>query len=356
MFFILSEALLLFLRFLFRKHEKKTWQSVLIVSVKILLAVAFAVLPLAGPVQLRPAQPFMMAAYAALLPDAAADIVYGVYLLASKKERSFKAGAVLGLVFGAAFFVFGVVNMQTVKPEYRTFNSDKLSHEYNVVFMADMHIGSPQLFSTVEKTVGHIKDLNADAVILGGDIVDDYTTKDEMEKTFALFKDFGAPVYYVFGNHDRQGHAEYAGGVKFTEEDLLDAMEKNGVTALRDEFVVLGRDLLILGREDLSETEKRKSYDDITNPSPDAFLLVADHQPNDFDNASAFGADLQLSGHTHAGQLFPMRFLYSLIGGAVWGEYEKNGKTLFVSSGFAGWRVPFRTDASCRYEVITLKP
>ncbi|MBR3620138.1 MAG: hypothetical protein IKN56_01415 [Clostridia bacterium] len=65
---------------------------------------------------------------------------------------------------------------------------------------------------------------------------------------------------------------------------------------------------------------------------------------------------MQISGHTHAGQLFPLKFFYGLIGGYVYGDYEIDGSVMNVSAGACGWRMPFRTEAHCNYEVITLKP
>ena len=69
----------------------------------------------------------------------------------------------------------------------------------------------------------------------------------------------------------------------------------------------------------------------------------------------ALGTDLQVSGHTHAGQLFPLGALYEVIG-YVYGDYEEAGATMNVSAGACGWRMPFRTDRHCNYEVITLTP
>ena len=70
----------------------------------------------------------------------------------------------------------------------------------------------------------------------------------------------------------------------------------------------------------------------------------------------ALGADLQLSGHTHAGQFFPLKLLYPLFT-PTYGEYEyDNGAKLIVSAGASGWRFPFRTEAHCSFEVVDLLP
>ena len=355
LWFLAAQALITAAQLLLRKKEIKPGVRVFLIIFKALTATALAALVMAGPVQLRAAQPFMMALYAALLMDAFADAVYSILCAVRKKERKFAAGKALSLIFGVLFFVYGVVNMQIVKPNYHTYTSDKLSTSHTVVFIADMHVGSAQPFRVTEKTVNEIKALHPDATILGGDIVDDYTTKQEMIDCFRLFADFDTPVYYLYGNHDRQGHAEYAGGKKFTQEELEQAIGDSGIVILKDEFVSISPDLVLLGREDLTEAG-RLDVSSLKNPNPQAYLLVADHQPVAAKEHLALGMDLQLSGHTHAGQLFPLRALYSLIGGNVYGDYKIGSAVMNVSAGACGWRMPFRTEARCYYEVVTLEP
>ena len=337
-----------------RKKKIKPWQRVCLIVSKALVAVVLAVLVLAGPVQLRFAQPFMMALYVALFADAAADTLYSIVQVLRKKERSFIPVKIISLLFGAAFFVYGVCNMFTVTPQYHTYTSSKLTKDHTVVFIADLHVGSAQPFSITQKTIDGIKALHPDATILGGDIVDDYTTKEEMNALFGLFADFDTPVYYIYGNHDRQGHAQYAGGRKFTPEELEQAITENGIVILKDEFARLD-EIVLLGREDLSEKDGRADINTLNNPDASAYLIVADHQPNDFKKHAAFGADLQLSGHTHAGQLFPLRMMYQLIG-YCYGDYHQDSSVMNVSAGACGWRMPLRTDAGCHYEVIRLVP
>ena len=355
LWFLLAEALVTLAALPFRNKKQKPWARVLLIIGKALAAVLFAFLVLAGPVQLRAVQPLMMALYAALLPEALADALCSLFFAIRKKERRFMAVRVTGLVFGAAFFVFGVINMQTVTPEYHTYTSAKLVQPHTVVFIADLHVGSAQPFGVTEKTVAEVKALRPDATVLGGDIVDDYTTKEEMEAAFRLFADFETPVYFVYGNHDRQGHAQYAGGRKFTPEELEAALAQNGVILLQDGFAEIAPDLLLLGREDLSEGEARADISALQNPAPEKYLIVADHQPNAFKENLSAGADLQLSGHTHAGQLFPLGTLYPLIG-YCYGDYTEGSAVMNVSAGACGWRMPLRTQAGCHYEVISLLP
>lgn len=354
LWFLAAEALVTLAGLPLRRRSLKPAGRAALIAGKALLAILFAFLVLAGPVQLRAVQPLMMALYVALLADAAADALCSLFFALRKKERSFPAVRTAGLVLGVLFFAFGVLNMETVKPQYHTYTSEKLSEAHTVVFLADLHVGSAQPFSVTEKTIAEIKALRPDATVLGGDIVDDYTTKEEMEATFRLFAGFETPVYFVYGNHDRQGHAQYAGGRKFTPEELEAALAENGVILLRDAYAEIAPDLLLLGREDMSEAG-RAEIAALTNPAPEKYLITADHQPNDFKNNLAAGTDLQLSGHTHAGQLFPLGLLYPLIGYCV-GDYTEGNAVMNVSPGACGWRMPLRTENGCRYEVISLQP
>ena len=354
--FAAVEAVLSVVQILLRKRRPGTVVHVVLIVSKILVAIAFAALVLAGPVQLRAVQPLMMAAYVVLFADGVADAVYSIICKLCKREPKFAVSKTISLVFSVAFLAFGILNMLTVTPKYHTYTSEKLTNRHKLVFVADLHVGSTQPFHVTEKTVKAIKSEHPDAVVLGGDIVDDYTTKEMMENTFALFKNFDCPVYYIYGNHDRQGHAEYANGQQFTEADLDAAMTANGVFVLRDSYAQIGSDVLLLGREDISFGEGRLDAKDIVNPLPDAYLVVADHQPAQAKENLEIGMDLQLSGHTHAGQLFPLRWLYTLIGGKVCGDYKVGDAIMNVSSGASGWRMPLRTEAGCHFEVITLKP
>ncbi len=355
--FLLAEAILTAIQLLLRRKKLKPGIHILFAVLKALIAVAFAACVMAGPVQLRKLQPFMMAAYVALLADAGVDLVYTIIVAIAKKERRFAVVKTISLICGVLFLTYGILNMEIVTPKYHTYTSEKLTQTHTFAFAADMHAGSAQPYSVTKKTVEKIRAEHPDFLVLGGDIVDDYTTKQQMQDTFALFKDIGFPVYYLYGNHDRQGHAEFANGPQFSQQELEDTMTANGVMILKDEFVQISDDLLLLGREDITEGEGRADPTTLVNPNPASFLIVADHQPVEFVKKNImFGTDLQVSGHTHAGQLFPLKWLYALIGGYVYGDYTHEDAIMNVSAGACGWRMPLRTDAHCNFEMITLEP
>ena len=353
--FIAVQAGLSLIQFLFRRKKiRPLWHTALI-AFKAIFAVAFALLVMAGPVFLRPIQPLLVAIYAALLPDAAADLIYSLFCRFRGKERRFAPAKLLSLALGLVFFSYGTVNMQIVTPEYHTCISSKLTQAHRLVFVSDLHVGSSQSMETTRKTIRDIGAEKPDFVILGGDITDDYTSKEEMEETYRLFGELGVPVYYIDGNHEVVQHAEYIrGGLPYTEQELAGAMEQNGILVLKDTYVELAPDLMLFGREDAASDAR--CTDAIPNPAPARFLLVADHQSDSVrEHAASYAADLQLSGHTHAGQFFPLKWIYTFFTNA-YGEYTHGATTLYVSAGASGWRVPFRTDAHCHFEVVTLQP
>ena len=350
-----AEAALTAVKLPFRKKKIKNAVRIIISVSELLISIACAVIVMAGPIVFRPVQPFLFALYAVLFADSVVLLSYSVYCVISKTEAKFLPVRVVSAVFALVFIICGTVNMQSVRPDYHTYYSPKISKEHKIVFAADIHAGSAQSSETLKKTVEAMKSEGADCIILGGDIVDDYTTLKQMQDAFALFADSEAPVYYVYGNHDRQRHADYARGRQFTEQELADTLDQCGITALIDEYAEVDSELILLGREDISEGEGRADIASLANPAPHSYLVVADHQPGRADENLETGMDLQLSGHTHAGQLFPLGLFYR-IAARVCGEYAVGDAVLYVSPGACGWRVPFRTESHCCYEVISIMP
>ena len=166
-------------------------------------------------------------------------------------------------------------------------------------------------------------------------------------------------VYFVFGNHDKGYYGALRRG--FGAAELIAELEKNGVKVLRDETVLIGDTLYLVGRKDYSvEREQRgnrQSMAELTaGLDKSKFILVADHQPTDYANQEKAEVDLVFSGHTHGGQLFPFNQVGKWIGAndMIYG-HEKRGKTNFiVTSGISDWAIKFKTGTKSEYTVIRL--
>ena len=295
------------------------------------------------------------ALYIVLFCDALADLAMLVMLLIRKELRD-RSVVLVSMILMLLFTVYGTVNMQIIRPKEHVYTSDKLSSTHRFVFLADLHYGSSQSAETVKKALREIAALEPDFVLLGGDITDERTSAEEMHQIYAELGSLGAPVYFFYGNHDRQDHGDYLGGAKYTPEELEETILQNGITILRDDMEVISGDLVILGREDYSAGEDRCSVAELPARPDDAYVICVDHSPYQEDDIPATGADLQLSGHSHAGQFFPLQYVYRLGVNNIYGDYRMGGTDIYVSPGITGWYFPFRTAAHCNYEVITLEP
>lgn len=294
--------------------------------------------------------------YIAFFADLIRDVISLLCIIFRQKKLLIKHSVPLTIICTALVLIYSVINMQVIRPNHLTFTSEKLKSEHKFIFLADLHYGTAQRKESFEKALREISEQKPEFIILGGDITDEYTSKEEMLQLYARFGALDIPIYFIYGNHDRQDNASLAGGMKYTEEELAETMRTNGVTIVKDDYVRLADDLILLGREDPSRPEERLSPGDLPARPGEGYLISIEHTPYQPEDILAQNADLQLSGHTHDGQYFPLHTVYSLLGLYVKGYYRVGDTDLYVSPGIAGWAIPTRTESHCMYEVITLHP
>ena len=332
------------------------WVRIVLWVVKFLIAFATAYEMIANASPLFWNWGYLFAGlYLALMGDLLAGLLCIPFMLKkniNKKVKVQMAGAIMATLL---ITLHCCIVMGNIDAHELTFTSDKLTSEHKIVFVSDLHYGSSQFPSAIEKAFKEIEEIDPEAVLLGGDITDEHTTKEEMMYLYKRLGDMDIPVYFIYGNHDRQPRGDYVGGAKYTEEELAQAISENGITILKDELVQLSDDLAVLGREDPS-SQDRKDPSVLPEYLDGAYVIVVEHNPYLTEDIQKQNADLQLSGHTHAGQLFPLRLLYTVAGLRVVGEYQEGSTTVYVSPGIGGWFYPMRNESFCWYEVITLKP
>jgi len=221
-----------------------------------------------------------------------------------------------------------------------------------IVAVSDVHMGSiigPKRVGTLIKMINNQK---ADLVLFAGDLLDEDTGPVVQQNLGSSLENIKADlgVYAITGNH------EYIGGV----HKAVPFLEKHGIKVLRDEWVLIDNLLYIAGREDRDMRrylgKPRKSLDSLLLGTDSAKpLLVLDHQPMQLHESQEAGVDLQISGHTHHGQIWPFQLITKKIFEISWG-YKKKGNTHFyVSSGFGSWGPPVRIGTRPEIVVISLK-
>ena len=274
-------------------------------------------------------------------------------------QALYKTGA-LALAFTLAFTLYGYINLHNVRAtEYKITTEKAIRSEgYRVVLIADVHYGVSVDDDELTRICKEIEALSPDMVVLCGDIVDNNTSAEQMRFMFSTFgaikSEFG--TFYVHGNHDKP--FGFAGFESEFSEDLLTSTIKNSdITILTDDIVEIGNDLLLVGRNDASEKHRTPIDELLKDADGNKFILTLDHQPRDYESIGNSKTDLVLSGHTHAGQIWPVGTVQEIfnMNDEVYGHGFIDTDTQFiVTAGFAGWKYPVKTAASAEYVIIDI--
>ncbi|MDR0692349.1 MAG: metallophosphoesterase [Prevotellaceae bacterium] len=220
----------------------------------------------------------------------------------------------------------------------------------NIVMASDLHLGCINGRSALQRWVNTINDLQPDIVLLPGDVFDDNPASVERKKLGNILEEIKAPlgVYFAPGNHESYGNLPRA----------VEYLKAHRVHVLLDEVVLVDSSFYVAGRLDRSSERNgvmRKSLQDLLETALDnekpVFLL--DHQPVGLNEAMEAGIDLQVSGHTHRGQLWPFSLLTKRIYELDWGYRQKGNTHFYVSQGVGTWGPPVRLGT--RSEIVQLK-
>lgn len=219
-----------------------------------------------------------------------------------------------------------------------------------IVLVADLHVGYNTGTIMVHRVVKKINKCKPDLVVFAGDFYDnDFEAIREPEEVAKELRKIKSTygVYGCWGNHDLE-EAILAGftfpkGEAFHEDPKLkEYMEECGIQLLEDEAVLLENDCYLIGRKDparckkLSQTRKtpEEIVKDLDHTKP---IFVMDHQPSEYTELAKAGVDLDMSGHTHDGQMFPCNYLMKLIWKNPYGYKRFDGMHTVVTSGAGIW-------------------
>ena len=246
--------------------------------------------------------------------------------------------------------VYGIVNAQNLKVTTYDVTVDKSSKqdELNVVLIADLHLGYSVGVKQMERMVNKINELQPDVVVVAGDIFDNefsaiYNPVRVAEILRGINSKYG--VYAVYGNHDIE--EDILCGFTFSDDDVTqvtsikemdDFIENCGFTFLYDEAILINDDFYIYGRPDEERpnfgNDSRLEAEKITEGLDLSKLIICvDHEPHDQKKLSSAGVDVDLNGHTHAGQLFPGNIIINFFWDIAYGYKNFDGMHNIVTSG-----------------------
>ncbi|MDR1980889.1 MAG: metallophosphoesterase [Tannerellaceae bacterium] len=218
--------------------------------------------------------------------------------------------------------------------------------QLKVVALSDLHLGYGTDKAALAAYVRLINAQKADLILIAGDLVDNSVVplqKQRMEEELSLLQ---APlgIYMVPGNH------EYISGI----EPCVEFLRRTPVRLLQDSVATLPNGIQLVGRDDRSNRARRplSSFAAAIDASRPVILL--DHQPYELDESAAAGIDLQISGHTHHGQVWPATLLADRLFELSHGYLRKGDTHFYVSSGLSLWGPPFRIGSDSELVVFNL--
>jgi predicted MPP superfamily phosphohydrolase len=214
---------------------------------------------------------------------------------------------------------------------------------FTIVQLTDVHVGGTIRKEFIEELVARTNEQKPDMIVLTGDFVDG--SVEELSPHVAPFANLKAPhgVFFVTGNH------EYYSGA----DAWIAKWESLGIRVLRNERVTIERDggaFDLAGVDDHGAHKWKNHGMDVAKAvegrDPSRALVLLAHQPRQVHVAAKHGVDLQLSGHTHGGQVWPWHYIVGLQqGGLIAGMYKIKETQLYVSRGPGYWGPPVRVGA-----------
>jgi len=247
--------------------------------------------------------------------------------------------------------IYGYLNRSNIKVKQLEINlRNEHRKEYNIVFFSDLHASVINNHSFLKNVVAKINSLAPDLILIGGDLVDESVENLKKYKIVEELKKLKAPlgIYAATGNH------EFING----GEPIIEYFENLGIKFLRDESALIDSTIYIIGREDISSKNfiqnQRKSLSQLTSIlNRETPKILLDHQPINLDEAVKNSIDLQLSGHTHNGQIFPLNLITKLVYEVSWGYKRKGTTHFYVSSGIGTWGPPVKIASDA--EIVHIK-
>ena len=261
-----------------------------------------------------------------------------------------------GITFLITFYaVYEGVKVADVKEI--VLKSDKVSQPFTFVQLSDIHLHRGVSNWKIEKLIKRVNDLNADVVLLTGDIGDD-----EAEKTAFIAQKLGK-LSSRYGQFAVMGNHELYRGIKGWNQ----LFQSLGVRVLYNEGLTLDRsDIFIAGVTDMAFSHRLNALKPDVEKAMSAakekqFRILMSHSPlpngKETKDYSSL-VDLQISGHTHGGQIFPFHFLVKPVNRYLAGLYDLNesGSKIYVSRGTGYWGPPMRLFAPSEITLFKILP
>ncbi|AOW94646.1 metallophosphoesterase [Rhodococcus sp. WMMA185] len=219
-----------------------------------------------------------------------------------------------------------------------------------VALLSDLHVGPSRGVGFTRQTVDLVNSEKPDMVTIVGDLVDGTVAK--VAPDLEPLADLEAPlgVFGVSGNHEF--YADDGGR-------WLDVWDRLGIRTLRNEHLTIARSGAVIDVAGVHDYSTPAPYAPdlpaaLAGHDPSRFVMLLAHEPRQALEASDLGVDLQLSGHTHGGQMWPVRYLVSLQQPSLSGLDRIGDTVLYTTRGAGAWGPPVRVGAPPEITILEL--
>ena len=261
--------------------------------------------------------------------------------------------AIIGLSF--AVLLYGIWNARDYRVTNVEIPIDNLSGDVRVFHVPDIHLGPFRGKEMLVKITADIARLKPDFVLINGDLVDGLAGLEE--ETLKLFQTVTCPIYFTGGNHDNY--------VDIRKLKVL--LPQYGVRVLDNEVIhtkgiqLVGLDYMnaddeVYDAHASERTETIKSVMPNLRLDQEIPIIVAHHNAVGIKYMAKAGADLVLSGHTHAGQFFPATLVAKLQFPYLKGLYQFEKTQVYVSQGIGTFGPPVRIGTKGEATLVKLVP
>jgi predicted MPP superfamily phosphohydrolase len=253
------------------------------------------------------------------------------------------------IALSLAVVVAGAINLNRIRvSEYnitvpkRSSNIDHL----RVVFVADFHIRQNTSPHYVEHYVRKVKALKPDLLLYGGDIVEGDSENETTEFIEKELRNIPAKygAYGVPGNH------EFYGG-----HDKKPFFQRAGIAPLFDTIISINNSFYLAGRYDEHFRNRKTIGEILGSETRDMPVILVDHRPTQLQEVSRTETDVQFSGHTHNGQLFPINLIVGNMFELSWGYRKIRNTHFFVTSGLRLWGPPVKTAGKSEIMLVNIE-
>jgi predicted MPP superfamily phosphohydrolase len=286
---------------------------------------------------------------AALLLEISARIIF------PRKYAAIKKGLGIVAVPAALFILCAGYFLASLPPQITryTIESPKIDSPLKIALVADNHLGIQTRLTETERLAAALRDEEPDLCLFAGDIFNDHPGFLDPHLDILASLDFPSGKYAILGNHE----------IYFGKDQAVRKIKGMNIKLIQNSvFSVPGTGIQIAGVDDPAGNREKEGIflrnleNALRDAAQDRFTILITHRPEGMEAAAELGADLQVSGHTHYGQIFPFNFLVRIAYPHIYGRYREGGMTLIVTRGLGTWGPSARFPFPGEIVIINIRP